>query len=190
MSREFSVGQAGGTSPDVPEGLSEAVYAKLRLLAHQQMAGERAGITLQATALVHEAYLRLLKDPDVEWSNDREFYWAAAQSMRRVLVDAARKRTALKRGGGRMREPLADVAAPAGDASAEPVEKLDRSLDALRTLDVRLYEVVMLRYFAGLSVDTTAETLGVAPRTVKRDWATARSWLRVSMGDATLGEPA
>lgn len=175
--------------PEVPEGLSEAVYAKLRVLAQQQMADERAGITLQPTALVHEAYLRLLRDPTVDWEDDRTFYWAAAQSMRRVLVDAARKRLALKRGGDRRREPLRDPAADEG-APSEPVELLDRALDGLREMDARLYEVVMLRYFAGLSVEITAETLGIAPRTVKRDWATARSWLRVSIGGGLPGGPA
>jgi RNA polymerase sigma factor (TIGR02999 family) len=168
------------------------VYAKLRELAQQQMRGERSSITLQPTALVHEAYLRLLRDPSVNWSDDREFYWAAAESMRRVLIDEARRRTALKRGGGRRREgfdePAAD--APASDQS-EPTELLDRALDDLQSMDARLYEVVMLRYFAGLSVEITATTLGVAPRTVKRDWATARSWLRLTLAGTSLpGEPS
>lgn len=175
------------TQRDVPERLSEAVYARLRVLAQQQMAGERAGITLQPTALVHEAYLRLLRDPAVDWEDDREFYWAAAQSMRRVLIDSARKRNAQKRGGDRRREPLADPAAPEADPrpadGRDPIELLDGALDGLREMDARLYEVVMLRYFAGLSVEITAQTLGIAPRTVKRDWAAARSWLRVSLGD-------
>jgi RNA polymerase sigma factor (TIGR02999 family) len=170
-------------SADVPEGLSEAVYAKLRMLAQQQMAGERAGITLQATALVHEAYLRLLKDPTVNWEDDRAFYWAAAQSMRRVLVDESRRRSAKKRGGGRRREPLNDPKAAESDRPM-PVELLEGALDRLKEMDARLYEVVMLRYFAGLSVEVTADTLGIAPRTVKRDWAAARSWLRVSISGA------
>ncbi|MEO1583372.1 MAG: ECF-type sigma factor [Planctomycetota bacterium] len=184
----------GGTWPAVPEQLSEAVYAKLRTLATRQMQGERAGITLQPTALVHEAYLRLLKDPSVDWEDDRAFYWAAAQSMRRVLVDAARKRAALKRGGDRARVELRDPALPDDPARAiapdESIERLDAALDGLRSADARMYEVVMLRYFAGLSVDSTAETLGVAPRTVKRDWATARSWLKLSIagrGGAEVG---
>ncbi len=191
MSGEISSSPAPVGRPDVPEGLSEAVYAKLRVLAQQQMAGERVGITLQPTALVHEAYLRLLRDPTVNWEDDRAFYWAAAQSMRRVLVDEARKRLAIKRGGDRRREPLHDpAAAPAEtgpDSGSDPVELLDRALDGLREMDARLYEVVMLRYFAGLSVEITAQTLGVAPRTVKRDWAAARSWLRVSIGEGLIG---
>lgn len=167
----------------VPEGLSDAVYKRLRLLAQQQMAGENAGITLQPTALVHEAYLRLLRDPTVQWDDDRAFYWAAAQSMRRVLIDEARRRKALKRGGSHDRIPLGDPQSRER-ASLDAVELLDHALDGLRELDARLYEVVMLRYFAGLTVETTAETLGVGARTVKRDWAMARSWLRVNIGHA------
>lgn len=173
--------------PVIPQRLSEAVYSQLKLLARHQMAGERPGITLQATALVHEAYLRLLRDPSVDWEDDRAFYWAAAQSMRRVLVDAARKRSALKRGGDRRRERLNEPEWSGTPAAPEPAELLDHALDGLRELDARLYEVVMLRYFAGLSVETTANTLGIAPRTVKRDWATARSWLRISIGQAIEG---
>ncbi|MEL7483560.1 MAG: ECF-type sigma factor [Planctomycetota bacterium] len=180
----------GSLVPAIPEGLSEAVYARLRVLAQQQMNNERAGITLQPTALVHEAYLRLLRDPTVRWDDDREFYWAAAQSMRRVLIDEARRRNAIKRGGDRDRVALDDP--PDTSPSAEPgggtsVERLDEALDGLRDIDARLYEVVMLRYFAGLTVETTAETLGVGARTVKRDWAMARSWLRVMMGGGDLG---
>ena len=174
-------------APVIPEGLSEAVYARLRMLAQQQMAGEKAGITLQPTALVHEAYLRMLRDPTVRWDDDRAFYWAAAQSMRRVLIDEARRRNAIKRGGDRARVPLDD---PQGPEPEKPtaVERLDEALDGLRAIDARLYEVVMLRYFAGLTVESTAETLGVGARTVKRDWAMARSWLRVTIGAANVGD--
>lgn len=178
-----------GSRSDPSVALSAAVYAKLRELAQQQMRGERSGITLQPTALVHEAYLRLVRDPSINWEDDREFYWAAAQSMRRVLIDEARRRSALKRGGGRHREGVDELAgdgAPSTDP--EPTERLDRALDDLRAMDARLYEVVMLRYFAGLTVEVTATTMGVAPRTVKRDWATARSWLRLNLAGATLPE--
>ena len=170
---------------DTPSGLSDAVYAKLRLLARQQMAGEQPGITLQPTALVHEAYVRLLRDPTVTWNNDADFFWAAAQSMRRVLIDSARKRRTMKRGGDRRRVPLEDGSMSKTDDERaddhEPVELLDHALDGLRVVDARLHQVVMLRYFAGLSVETTAETLGIAPRTVRRDWVAARSWLRLRM---------
>ncbi|MEM1072351.1 MAG: ECF-type sigma factor [Planctomycetota bacterium] len=172
---------AGG----VQEGLSEIVYAKLRALANHQMAAENPGITLQPTALVHEAYLRLLRDPAVTWDDDRQFFWAAAQSMRRVLVDAARRRRALKRGGNRSRQYLGEV--PAADTQPEPVERLDTALEELKAMDARLYEVVVLRYFAGLTVDMTAQALRVAPRTVKRDWATARNWLRLYLAGGIEG---
>lgn len=184
----------GSLAPALPEGLSEAVYARLRVLAQQQMHGERAGITLQPTALVHEAYLRMLRDPSVRWDDDRAFYWAAAQSMRRVLIDEARRRNTMKRGGNRDRVPMHDPADktpsnPIDDALSERavVDRLDNALDELRGIDTRLYEVVMLRYFAGLTVETTAETLGVGARTVKRDWAMARSWLRVMIAGGDVG---
>ncbi|MEL6498099.1 MAG: ECF-type sigma factor [Planctomycetota bacterium] len=173
------------SQPTVPEGLSDAVYKRLRLLAKQQMAGESTGITLQPTALVHEAYLRLLRDPNIQWDDDRAFYWAAAQSMRRVLIDEARSRKAIKRGGSRGRMPLGDPQSRE-EASPDAVELLDGALDGLRELDARLYEVVMLRYFAGLTVETTAETLGIGARTVKRDWALARSWLRVNIAQPEM----
>ncbi len=172
-------------APKIPEGLSEAVYARLRMLAQQQMSGESPGITLQPTALVHEAYLRLLRDPTVQWDDDRAFYWAAAQSMRRVLIDEARRRKAIKRGGARQRVPLDDPQSRE-HTQDDAVERLDQALDGLRDIDARLYEVVMLRYFAGLTVEITAQTLGVGTRTVKRDWAMARNWLRVTIGESEL----
>ncbi|MEM8758074.1 MAG: ECF-type sigma factor [Planctomycetota bacterium] len=170
--------------------LSEAIYQKLRLLARSQMASEAQGITLQPTALVHEVYLRLQNDPVLTWADDRAFYAAAAECMRRVLVDEARRRKAVKRGGGRPRVQLPDVEQPAvgGEGSdAESVLSLDAALDRLRQLDTQLYDVVMLRYFAGLSVTNTASLLGVAPRTVKRHWGAARTWLRESIAACGAG---
>ena len=174
---------ASNDAASTPE-LFEVVYDQLRGLARARMTHEPAGHTLDATSLVHEVYLRLMHDPDVRWDGPRHFYGAAAEAMRRILVERARRHASLKRGGGRRRVPLEglDAAAPddaaqAGDADAEALLELDGALQDMRELDGRLAEVVMLRYFAGLSVEETAAALGQSPRTTKRDWAFARSWL-------------
>ena len=178
--------RGGGRTP----ALIEAVYDQLRGLARRKMAGEPAGLTLQTTALVHEVYLRLMKDPAVEWDSPRHFYGAAAEAMRRILIERARRHNAVKRGGGRGRVDL-EAADPA--ASPEPLDaageaeallELDDALTDLKGHDERLAEVVMLRYFAGLGVDETAAAVGQSPRTVKRDWAFARAWLHRRLNGA------
>ncbi len=148
------------------------------------MARERPDLTLQTTALVHEAYLRLMKDPDVQWENPRHFFGAAAEAMRRILVERARRHAAIKHGGGRRRLDLSAADGPGGrsiepeDATeSEAILELDTALAELKTQDERMSEVVMLRYFAGLSVEETAAATGSSARTVKRDWAFARAWL-------------
>ncbi|HED53536.1 MAG TPA: sigma-70 family RNA polymerase sigma factor [Phycisphaerales bacterium] len=153
------------------------VYDRLRALAGARLAAEPAGITLQATALVHEAFLRLMNQPDSKWDGPRHFYAAAAESMRRILIDNARKRASLKRGGDRRRVPIENNEGIV-DHELHTLLALEEALDRLREQDPRMHEVVMLRYFAGQSVERTAELIGVAPRTVKRDWAVARAWLR------------
>jgi RNA polymerase sigma factor (TIGR02999 family) len=164
--------------------LFDAVYGQLRNLAGQQMANERNDLTLQTTALVHEAYLRLMKDPGVEWESPRHFFGAAAEAMRRILIERARRYSTHKRGGGRKRLDLAAADGPGGrsvelvdDSEAEAMLELDTALGELKQQDERMSEVVMLRYFAGLSVEETAAAVGSSPRTVKRDWAFARAWL-------------
>ncbi len=166
--------------------LLPVVYDELRRLASQRMAHEPAGLTLQATALVHEAYLRLIKDTDVRWNGRNHFFAAAAIAMRRILVERARAVAGPKRGGGRKRIDFDAVDAVGGGEHAGGPDSpeavvdwlaLDEALAQLEKEDARLAEVVMLRFFAGLSVERTAEVLGISDRQVKRDWALARAWL-------------
>jgi RNA polymerase sigma factor (TIGR02999 family) len=158
------------------------VYEELRVLAQQRLArepGGGAGMTLQATALVHEAYLRLVKDSDAQWSGRNHFFAAAAIAMRRILVERARAYAGPKRGGGRARTPLDEDAVGGAEAPIDSVDwiALDEALKALEQHDPRMAEIVMLRFFAGLSVEKTAEVLGLSARHVKREWSVARAWL-------------
>lgn len=163
------------------DDLLPAVYAELHRQAARAMRREHAGHTLQATALVHEAYLRLIDQRRVQWRNRAQFFGIAAQLMRRILVDHARQRLAAKRGGGAAQVTLGsadgDAGAPAG-ADALDVLALHDALERLAALDHDQARLVELRYFGGMSIDETAEALGVSPATVKREWATARAWLR------------
>jgi RNA polymerase sigma factor (TIGR02999 family) len=155
--------------------LAEAVYDELRLIAQRHLRRERAGHSLTPTALVHEAYLKLVDQRRVAWQNRMQFFAIAARVMRRVLVDHARARAALKRGAG------VSIALDEVDVAAAPrdvdVLALDIALQQLAAVDERQCQLVELRFFAGLTVDETATVLGVAPITVKRDWALARAWL-------------
>lgn len=157
------------------------VYDQLRKLAQQRLAQERVGHTLQATALVHEAYLRLVGDEGLQWQSRAHFFAAAAQAMRRILVEHARARGRIKRGGdgaGRAaaRSPinLLDLAA---ECNSDEILMLDEAIRRLESEDPEAAQVVRFRFFAGLSVDETAEVLGVSPSTVDREWAFARAWL-------------
>ncbi|HMQ15372.1 MAG TPA: ECF-type sigma factor, partial [Phycisphaerae bacterium] len=143
---------------------------------------ERPGHTLQATALVHEAYLRLVSQSDPRWEGRVHFFAVAARMLRRILVDYARGRNADKRGGGAARLTLVDGVEP-GEAGHEPLDllALDEALDELEGCDERQSRVVELRFFAGLDVDETAQALGVSPRTVKDDWRFAKAWLRTRL---------
>jgi RNA polymerase sigma factor (TIGR02999 family) len=153
------------------------VYEELRKLARWQMAGEHPGQTLEATALVHEAYLRLVEGKDESnWENRRHFFGAAVRAMRRILVERARQRAGPKHGGGRRRVPL-EVGAVDEDSDPLDMLALDEALTELERKEPRVNEVVMLRYFAGLSVDETARSLGISPRTVNREWSYGRAWL-------------
>jgi len=162
--------------------LMPIVYNRLRRLAQQMMGSEKPGQTLQATALVHEAYLRLLGDGQeaTSWQDRRHFYAAAAQAMRRILVERARRYSRIKHGGGRKRLALDDVEAVI-DSESVDLLAVDESLRRLEKEDARAAQVVMLRYFAGLSVEDTAQALEIAPRTVHRDWTYAKAWLMEEM---------
>ena len=156
--------------------LTPLVYEELHRLAHHYMSGERAGHTLQTTALVNEAYVRLIDWKNVHWQNRAHFFGVSAQLMRRILVDFARMRGYQKRGGGARPVTLDDAAVVADDKGADMVA-LDEALLALAKLDARQSKVVELRFFGGLTVEETAEVLMVSPGTVRRDWSLARAWL-------------
>jgi len=152
------------------------VYEELRRLAQQRMAREPPGQTLQATALVHEAYLRLIGVGDIPWRNRAHFFGAAAEAMRRILVERARRRTRLRHGGQCQRLSLDDSLIVSPAASPDLVA-LDEALQRLEALDLRKASVVKLRYFAGCSIEQTADALDISPATVKNDWRYAKAWL-------------
>ncbi|MCH7701619.1 MAG: sigma-70 family RNA polymerase sigma factor [Planctomycetes bacterium] len=162
--------------PHASDTLLPLVYDELRRLASARMALEAPGQTLQPTALVHEAYLRLVGDGQVDWENRRHFFGAAASAMRRILVERARRRGRIKHGGGRQRVPLDDVAVEADEKLLDYVV-LDEALCRMEKQDERMSQIVMLRFFAGLTIEDTAQALGISPMTVKREWACARAWL-------------
>jgi len=153
------------------------VYAELRRIAARYMRRERPGQTIQTTALVHEAYLRLLKDRARDWRTRAHFVGVAANAMRQILVERARARGAAKRGGGERRITI-DEGAIAARPGPVDVEALDQALTRLALIDARQARVVELRFFGGLNVDEAAEAMGVSPATLKRDWTLARAWLR------------
>ena len=160
------------------EQLAPLVYAELRKLAHRYMNRERAGHTLQTTAVVHEAFLRLLGNPQEKWQNRAHFYAIAAKMMRRILVDYARANSRAKRGGETARVSIEDIDAPVADVALNPdVIALDEALEKLTEIDPRRARVVELRFFGGLSVEETAHVLQVVPDTVVRDWRVAKAWL-------------
>ena len=158
------------------DALVALVYDELKAMARRHMAGEQTGHTLQTTALVHEAYLKLVDSSGVGRRGRAYFFAAAARAMRQVLVDHARRHGAVKRGDGAARLNLDDLQLAVNEFAVELLD-LDRALDRLAELNPRHARVVECTYFGGLSVDETAEALGVSPRTVKYDWALARAWL-------------
>lgn len=162
--------------------LTSLLYVELRRLAHGYMRQERAGHSLQTTALVHEAYLRLVDVKKVAWQDRSHFLAVAARSMRRVLVDAARTRASVKRGGQKARVDHStaidfDKFPSVQSNRAAEVCQLDDALNTLSRMDPRRAQVIELRYFGGLSVEETAEVLDISPQTVMRDWRIARAWL-------------
>ena len=171
----------GRGDPRALDRLVPLVYAELRRVAARQLRHERDGHSLQPTALVHEAYLRLVGQRQVHWENRAHFFAVSAQVMRRILVDHARRRKAAKRGDDAERVSIAqDIAAPASDAIS--VLALDRALDRLEPTDPPLARIVELRAFGGLTVDEVAHVLKVSPSTAKRSWRTARAWLVRELG--------
>jgi RNA polymerase sigma factor (TIGR02999 family) len=164
---------------DASEGLDRLVpqvYEELRRIAHVQLRGERGDHTLDTGALVHEAYLKLSRLDRIEWRDRSHFLAAAAGAMRRILVDYAMARKARKRGGGRQRVPLDDVAVLADDR-AQDLLTLDDALRRLALESERAARIVEWRFFGGMSIEETAEVLDISPATVKREWTLARAWL-------------
>ena len=178
--REWASGE-----PQAFTRLVELVYPELRRIAAQHLSRERQGHTLQPTALVNEAYLRLAQTPGKQWTDRTHFFAVAARVVRAVLVDHARARRAAKRGGGAISVELWEAA---GQVPAPPVDllDLDAALEALERLDAQQSRIVELRHFAGLSIEETAGVLGVSPATVKRDWVVAKTWIRRHMTPEVL----
>ena len=161
--------------------LLEAVYDQLRRIAQQRMQDEKPGHTLQATALVHEAYLRLVRNKELKWSSRAQFYVAAAQAMQRILVEHARKKKRLKRGGDRQLV-ASNVLDLARDGNLEDVVVVNDAIDRLEGEDPRAALVTRLRFYAGLSIEETAKAMQLSERTVMREWAYARAWLHDALG--------
>jgi RNA polymerase sigma factor (TIGR02999 family) len=176
----------GNGEPHALDELMPLVYRELRRLAHSYLRRERLDHTLQTTALVHEAYLRLVDQQEANWKNRVQFFAVAAQMMRRILVDYARARQYGKRGGSVQQVEL-DEAMVVSNDRAGVVLALDELLTSLAELDPRKSRVVELRFFGGLSIEETAEILGVSPGTVMRDWTLAKAWLQREMTQG--GEP-
>ena len=167
--------------PQAADDLLPLVYDELRRLATAKLAHEKPGQTLQATALVHEAYIRLADVEKVQhWDSRGHFFAAAAEAMRRILVDRARHRSSVKRGGGRQHVDLSAVDLLAVPRSEELID-LDEALEKLERKDKRKADLVKLRFFAGLTIEQAAEALGISSSTADNDWAYARSWLRLEM---------
>lgn len=164
------------------EQLLPLVYRELRQLALSRMATEKAGQTLQPTALVHEAYLRLVAQPDTKWDGRGHFFAAAAEAMRRILIERARRRNAVKHGGGKQRIDLDDLQV-ADDQRADQLLALDEALNELECHDANAARLVKLRYFAGFSHQDAAEMMGITRRAADRVWALARAWLYQRMSE-------
>jgi RNA polymerase sigma factor (TIGR02999 family) len=167
--------------------LTPLVYQELHRLAHHYMNGERADHTLQTTALVNEAYVRLIDWKNVRWQSRAHFFAVSAQLMRRILVDFARSRDYRKRGGG-ARAVALDEAALVSDDKGTDLVALDEALVSLAKLDARQSKVVELRFFGGLSIEEAAEVLKVSPGTVRRDWSLARAWLHRELSKAVVSK--
>lgn len=169
--------RAASGKGDAARELLPLVYRSLHEMAQRQMRGQRSGHTLQATALVHEAYLRLVGSQNIGWESRAHFYAAAAESMRCILIDHARRSGAKKRGGGGRRRDITSVADLAQEETVAEALEIDEAIEALRREDPRAASIVHLRFYTGLSVDESASALNIAPSTVDREWRYARAWL-------------
>ena len=185
---EPSAGEVTRLLQDWSDGRREAldkllpiVYDELRRLAHSYLTRERAEHTLQTTALVHEAYLKLIDQRSVNWQNRAQFFALSAQAMRRILVDSARRHTSVKRGSGVARISLDEAATASVDTADESLLALDVALQELEKVDSEQSKIIELRYFGGLTIEETAEVLKSSPATVKREWTMARAWLYHAM---------
>ncbi len=176
VNRLIRVPDAG--APQRAEELLPLLYEELRELARARLAREAPGQTIQATVLVHEAYLRLVGDRDPGWNGRRHFFGAAALAMRRILVEQARRKARLRHGGGRSKEDLDEQAVAAIEAPRADLVALDEALCRLEAQDPRKGQIVNLRYFAGLSAEHTAEALGVSVGTIEREWRFIKAWLQ------------
>ena len=168
------------------DSLVSELYEELRALARKKMAGEASGHTLSATALVNEAYLALARSDEPKWDNRGHFYVAAAQAMRRILIDRARARNAQRRGGGQRPAPLPEdsVLAPEAPERSDELIALDDALEKLGREDPRKQQLVTLRYFVGLTIDEAADVLEISRNTAKRDWRFARVWLQRELNES------
>jgi RNA polymerase sigma factor (TIGR02999 family) len=169
--------------------LMPLVIEELRRLAHNYMRREKAGHTLQTSALINEAYVRLVDQSKIQWESRTHFFGIAARLMRQILVDQARRRNFAKRGGGAIRVSLNEATAVAQEQSANVIA-LDDALKNLESIDPRQSRIVELRFFGGMSIEETAATLKVSPGTVMRDWTFARAWLRKEMAASEAQEPS
>ncbi len=179
VTRVLSAVERGDTS--AADELLVLVYQELRRLASQKLAQEKPGQTLQATALVHEAFIRLVGDESVKWDSRTHFFAAAAEGMRRILVEAARRKGRLKHGGGRERRELQEADAVVIPSSVDLIA-LDAALDKLAQKDSTMAQLVQLRFFTGLTVEEAGKMLGISRATADRRWAYARAWLYKEIG--------
>ena len=176
------LGEMGAGNEDALGALLPLVYDEMRRLARHHLRRERAGHTLTTTALVHEAYLKMVGQ-EAPWENRAHFFGVASMAMRRILVNYARDRARLKRGGGAVRITLDDAPPLMSEDRAAEILALDDALGRLAAINARAGRVVECRYFAGLTIEETAEALGTSPMTVKRDWRLAKTWLRRELQD-------
>jgi RNA polymerase sigma-70 factor (ECF subfamily) len=173
--REWSDGNEQALEEMLP-----LIYDELRRLAHNFLYRERPGHTLQTTALVHEAYLKLIDQRDPHWQNRAHFFAIAAQAMRRILIDSARKHVAEKRGGGGQKLSLAEIATISPEPNTNLLA-LDEALNRLAEIDSQQSRIIELRYFGGLTIEETAEVIRLSPATIKREWTMARAWLHQAL---------
>jgi RNA polymerase sigma factor (TIGR02999 family) len=169
------------------DALVPLVHEELHQLAHRYMGGERAGHTLQTTALINEAYLRLTDYRNMRWQNRAHFFAVAAQVMRRILVDYARSRHYAKRGGGAYQVSLDEAIVFSEETSAELIA-IEEALNDLAAFDPRKSQIVELRFFGGMNIEETAEVLAISPTTVKREWQRAKAWLHLAINKGEIGD--